>query len=449
MLQTYLPFVRSQVSEQRPIYFDSGHTNLFFIYGLISAISKQNRIQLTLFPIRRELKEHALSLTYRSENASALDDMCRLATGFCPHERKGDIVSKQVPSRKEWFNKMTTFDQAIWILNETNARWYAIRQQFPAPQNVHYVETRGPWTSEEPASFEALVDDVAAILGTNRSQVVPQRQQHRTAFQRHHGILASTSTVHRQGTLGAWATSLQDMLSEVRSRASVRQKTNDLRSRASRGKLKKKPNRTTFESIQSLDRFGEGVAESNSSEKRRKKLEAKRRNFIRSRIQRQKQASQEQGDDRGDEGDESDASLIVTQEPSARDEEDTVEALKEELRRVNLELARLRGDQSTSDAKVEAKQERRSLQGLETGYADQPRAGAGKAYSKLGTKALTNLLQARGLALSGSRADIIKRLREDDLRKCPSPKKQQSMQEALNQVQNMPVACQPRFLSRS
>ena len=218
VLQTYLPFVRSQVSAEKPIYFDAGHQNLFFIYGLIRAIgnSKQNRTQLTLFPIRREMKEHALSLTYRSENRTTLSDLCRIATGFCPLQRQEDIVSKYKPSRKEWLSNMTTFDQAAWIVKETNQRWYAIRKEFPAPPNIHYIETRS-WTSKEPESFKALVDDVAAILGTNRSQVLPHARPHRSAFQRQNETLARRKPVVRPITrspsgvtinAGAWSLQL-------------------------------------------------------------------------------------------------------------------------------------------------------------------------------------------------------------------------------------------------
>jgi len=179
---TYLPHVRSRLRKGGVIFFDPGHRTLQYPYGILSPQSMHiAAYNITLVHIRRERIENAHSLMYK-DAAKMWDNLCELQTGYCPFVRPDDIVTA-IPSRAQWAN-LTPFQQALWCVDEVDARWIELQRRFPPTAHRHYAEF-GPWTTRDPSSLERVIKGFAGLLGARRTRSeMPHAKPHRSEAER-------------------------------------------------------------------------------------------------------------------------------------------------------------------------------------------------------------------------------------------------------------------------
>jgi hypothetical protein len=76
---------------------------------------------------------------------------------FCPFDRKDEVINK-LPDDIIWKN-FTPFQQALWIMDETEARWH---QMIKKHRSLNYVEIL--WGESWPGSFDLALNTIASLL---------------------------------------------------------------------------------------------------------------------------------------------------------------------------------------------------------------------------------------------------------------------------------------------
>ena len=183
-------------------YFETGHCDLFYIHGVLDdhllAVANKN---VTVVRLRRERYENALSLTWQKPG-DAFPNICNLRFGFCPFHRTGDLATA-APSAELWA-RWSVFQQALWVVDETAARWEALRASHPPTSRRRFLDA-GEWSSSIPGSFERVADAFAATLGVQRPAQgrMPAEKVHRSPETRaeqanaREGFLASDCAYRR------------------------------------------------------------------------------------------------------------------------------------------------------------------------------------------------------------------------------------------------------------
>lgn len=120
------------------IMMDLGHYNLFYYNGIVqyftspkyASIRPDNVCKNILFVrIRRPRLETAFSLYYRSTGNSITNICNDFTVNYCPTTNPHSVILHP-PSLESW-NNLTAFQQTLWIIDETNARWHKFKQMYP------------------------------------------------------------------------------------------------------------------------------------------------------------------------------------------------------------------------------------------------------------------------------------------------------------------------------
>lgn len=154
----YVPFIL-QCRGQHQTLVDLGHHNLFFAKALIEYLLSETKFRFIFVRIRRERYELAVSLIFGTPG-TALTNMCK-DTGWrlCPFERREDVIIP-VPNERVWA-KLTNFQQALWMIDEVEARWLSFIAAFPQMERLEvFWEKAGG-----PASFDAAAMAVGDLFG--------------------------------------------------------------------------------------------------------------------------------------------------------------------------------------------------------------------------------------------------------------------------------------------
>ena len=96
--------------------------NLPLAYHLIDQVSDMNKGNKNI--VIHQLT-HPLPITGRRH-----EDICSaLWFRYCPFDREEDVILHP-PSRGAWMN-FTTFQKALWLVDETEARWHRLVAENP------------------------------------------------------------------------------------------------------------------------------------------------------------------------------------------------------------------------------------------------------------------------------------------------------------------------------
>jgi len=149
------------------VIMDLGHYNLFYYRGLVEyftqkkyeSVRPSNICKRILFVrIRRQRIETAFSLLYRSSGRTISDICSSFTVGFCPFHNENNVIL-QPPSEEKW-RLLTPFQQCLWLIDETEARWRAFTAAYP---NIETIDVY--WSSRDPGSLQRVLDEVSDILG--------------------------------------------------------------------------------------------------------------------------------------------------------------------------------------------------------------------------------------------------------------------------------------------
>lgn len=186
------PFMNSAIQDSnKKILVDLGHANLFYYRGIAryfsKYVSRQNETfcsKIHFIRIRRERYESATSLMYINPKKRKGDNMCRtIIYGFCPYENT-DSVLLVPPSRKKW-DSLNAFQHALWLIDETEARWEAFQKDI---KGTSITTSELYWCSncEGDSSISHATALVARILKTAavRSSNLPHQHVHAGQMQK-------------------------------------------------------------------------------------------------------------------------------------------------------------------------------------------------------------------------------------------------------------------------
>jgi hypothetical protein len=153
----YMPLVQKS-SEGKPTVIDLGHHNLYFYDQLVDYLKAETNFSFAFVRIRRERLEHALSLRF-SAPGKPMRDLCKeLWFRFCPfdpHMRAQEVVNNV--SSKVFNNEFTNFQRALWIIDETEARWQRLVKEHPDMPTLELL-----WGKVWPQSITLSMMDIAS-----------------------------------------------------------------------------------------------------------------------------------------------------------------------------------------------------------------------------------------------------------------------------------------------
>jgi hypothetical protein len=160
---SYIPYLLQSRGSMGTLV-DLGHHNVFFIDELLSYIFKETSYRVLIVRIRRERYENALSLTHTVPNRPILTDVCNLTFGYCPYQKEEDVILK-IPrndfqeDHKVIWDGLRSFQQALWMIDETELRWQRILQRYPSLNHMELT-----WGKKWSNSFVNAAAALAAAM---------------------------------------------------------------------------------------------------------------------------------------------------------------------------------------------------------------------------------------------------------------------------------------------
>jgi hypothetical protein len=189
-LNDELTFVRKTVfpslRHNNKTVVDLGHYVNYYLKALLTYILTETTHTVALVYIVRERKEAAISLS--STSGSPKSDLCdQLFVRLCPYDRPEDVVIK-IPGGASVWRGFSKYQQAMWMLDETEARFRLYAEQFPSVKTI-----KVSWTKQQPNSLADAARAIAALLETDEAKVFINEP-----VKVHAGIQSTNITLLRQ-----------------------------------------------------------------------------------------------------------------------------------------------------------------------------------------------------------------------------------------------------------
>lgn len=172
-----LPFMNNAIRNQSIQYIvDLGHSDLFYYRGIAKYfLTRKNRStqnsfcrKLHFVRIRRERYETMESLSVKNNHGSKLKkDVCSGDVFFslCPFQNTASVVIPP-PPRHVWNRNMTIFQQMLYVIDETEARWQVFKSS--VSYSHHITTSELYWSSKggEQNSFRKALEHIAELINT-------------------------------------------------------------------------------------------------------------------------------------------------------------------------------------------------------------------------------------------------------------------------------------------
>jgi len=155
----YVPWMIKSRSKKASTLLDLGHNINYFARALIKYLTEETKFKFIFVRVQRERLEAAISLSYRHPDEPN-DDLCEmLVTRFCPLDRPEDVILK-IPGGNEVWNNFSTIQKALWITDETEARWQQLKREFTNMESIDVL-----WGKKWPLSLEISALQIARLFG--------------------------------------------------------------------------------------------------------------------------------------------------------------------------------------------------------------------------------------------------------------------------------------------
>jgi hypothetical protein len=176
--QHMFPTIMETLKDKQLTFFDNGHHNLYFIYGLLRYLKEIETIKPTFryrfLRIRRNRVESALSLEHSRSHKHDLDPV-ELMIRFHPFERPNDVILK-IP-QATW-DKFSNYQKSLWVVDETEARWqWIIKKKYPSLKYTDVYWESTPGLSNN--TFNEAVRAIANVLGIPKSDITYESESTR------------------------------------------------------------------------------------------------------------------------------------------------------------------------------------------------------------------------------------------------------------------------------
>mmetsp|Transcript_7168 Transcript_7168/g.10663 ORF Transcript_7168/g.10663 Transcript_7168/m.10663 type:complete len:311 (+) Transcript_7168:437-1369(+) len=172
-----LPFYQRAVNESHAeVVMDLGHANLFYYRGIAEAVKRRAQgfcTHVTFVRIRRARYESAKSLMYTTPGRLRHNLCTDVLYGYCPFHNIPAVVLNP-PNRSVW-QKFTVFQQALWLIDETEARWRQLVCKYSSVEDISFVSLY--WSSKIPGSLERSIERVARLIQGSPNHGTAKRTQ--------------------------------------------------------------------------------------------------------------------------------------------------------------------------------------------------------------------------------------------------------------------------------
>lgn len=158
----YVPWLLLNKYNRSRTLVDLGHNINYFYTALVDYLQHETHYSFAFARLRRERLETAQSLTFGHPGES-FSDVCQdLVTRFCPFDHADEVVLR-VPNGTWTWASFSNVQKALWIADETEARWRQLKARVPS---LSYVEIL--WGKAWEGSMDHGALQVARLLGLHR-----------------------------------------------------------------------------------------------------------------------------------------------------------------------------------------------------------------------------------------------------------------------------------------
>ena len=155
----YVPWLLLNKYNRSRTLVDLGHNINYFYTALVDYLQQETKYSFAFARLRRERLETAQSLTFGHPDES-FSDVCQdLITRFCPFDHEDEVILR-VPNGTRTWETFSNVQKALWIADETEARWRQLKARVPS---LSYVEIL--WGKVWDGSMEHGALQVARLLG--------------------------------------------------------------------------------------------------------------------------------------------------------------------------------------------------------------------------------------------------------------------------------------------
>jgi len=163
--QRYIPWLLKNKYPKSRTVLDLGHNINYFYDALFSYLLNETQYKFAVVRLRRERLEAAQSLTY-GHPTLVLSDVCAdLITRFCPFDHApSNLIQLPGPNSYGLWANFTNIQKALWIADETEARWQSIKRQYSG--RFKYIELL--WAKQWAGSIDFAALQVAGLFGMQR-----------------------------------------------------------------------------------------------------------------------------------------------------------------------------------------------------------------------------------------------------------------------------------------
>jgi hypothetical protein len=174
-------FNRLTVNSNKRIIVDLGHANLFYYRGIAKYYLNPNKTwpfcnELEFVRIRRSRYEAAKSLMYRSPGHPRTNLCADVKYGYCPYKNSGSVILH--PVSEEAWNKLDVYQQMLWLIDETEARWQLFKKKH-ADSGIRMTEIFWSSHGQSADRLDKSIPIIATILETEAAEDrLPQQHVH-------------------------------------------------------------------------------------------------------------------------------------------------------------------------------------------------------------------------------------------------------------------------------
>ena len=163
--ERYIPWLLKNKYPKSRTVLDLGHNINYFYRALFDYLIKETKYKFAVVRLRRERLEAAQSLTFGHPSLAYSDVCTDLITRFCPFDHvTSNIIQIPGPNAYGLWANFTNIQKALWIADETEARWQDIKRRYDG--QFKHIELL--WAKQWPGSIDFAALQVAQLFGVQK-----------------------------------------------------------------------------------------------------------------------------------------------------------------------------------------------------------------------------------------------------------------------------------------
>jgi hypothetical protein len=163
----YIPWLLKNKYDRSRTLVDLGHNINYFYNALVDYLLNETSYRFIFVRIRRERTETAQSLIYGHPDQAFADVCAELKVRFCPFDKAdSNVLRLPGPNPYLLWEGFSNVQKALWIADETEARWQQLRQRYKG--RFEYLEIL--WAKKWDGSIDFAALQIARLVGIYKVQ---------------------------------------------------------------------------------------------------------------------------------------------------------------------------------------------------------------------------------------------------------------------------------------